>query len=130
MRRQQGLATVEFAIVGAVFILLLIAIMQLGLVIYFDNHVTQVARDAARYAALHGSAAPTPATAASVQAYVMTHSDGLVDTADLTVTTTWIPNNNPGSVVQVQVQYPFPVTIPFVPADVLTLESTSQMTIH
>jgi Flp pilus assembly protein TadG len=129
LHREKGLATVEFAIVGAVFLLLIIAIMQLGLAMYSRNHVTNVVRDAARYAALHGSAAPTPATAASIQAYVMDHSSGLVDTSKITVTTTWLPNNNPGSAVRVQVEYPFPLTIPFVPEETLSLRSSSEMVI-
>jgi Flp pilus assembly protein TadG len=128
-RRQQGMATVEFAIVGAVFLLLIFAVMELGLMMYTRNHVTNVAREAARYAALHGSAAPTPATVASIQSFVISHSEDLVNTDEITVTTTWLPNNNPGSVVRVQVQYPFPFAIPFIPADVMLLQGTSEMVV-
>jgi len=45
-----GQAMAEFALVGGVFILLVAAIIQFGLLLWSENTVTQVARDTARWA--------------------------------------------------------------------------------
>ena len=52
-----------------------------------------------------------------------------LDSSDLTITSTWAPDNNPGSVVKVQVQYKFKPVSLFLPAPTLSLSATSQMVI-
>ena len=48
---------------------------------------------------------------------------------NLNVTTTWSPDNKPGSMVLVQVRYTFNFTIPFITLKPVNLTSTSQMMI-
>ena len=47
----------------------------------------------------------------------------------IVVSTTWSPDNSPGSTVRVQVSYPFTVAIPFMDGNTLNFSSTSQLTI-
>jgi len=57
-----------------------------------------------RWASVHGSASSQPATANTVQDYVRSQAAGLT-TGNIVVSTTWIPNKNPGSTVSVNVSY-------------------------
>ena len=109
MRRNgktRGSAMIESAMVATVFLLLLVAIMEGGRLGLAYNSISFAAHRAARFAAVRGSASGHPASAADVQAEAL----GLVvalDPSNLTVTTTWTPDNHPGSTVQVTVAYRF-----------------------
>lgn len=48
--RQRGMSTVEFAIVGAVFFMVLIAVIEVSRALYVWNGLTEVSRRAARVA--------------------------------------------------------------------------------
>ena len=51
---------------------------------------------------------------------------GALDNTQVTVTTTWLPNNNPGSTVQVKVSYNFStILVPLSAAGVLTVQTTA-----
>ena len=119
---------VEFAIVASVFWLLLFAIMECSYAIFAYSYVSYSAREASRFAAVHGGGSRQPATADSVRQFVLGQTQGL-DTNQLTVNTTWAPDNQAGSVVKVQVQYNLKLSIPFMPASTLPLTSTSKMVI-
>lgn len=51
-QRQSGLATVEFAMVGSLFFLLLFAIIEIGRLLYTWNTLAEVTRRGARVAAV------------------------------------------------------------------------------
>lgn len=59
-RPSRGQALVEFALVFPIAILLLAALITLGLWVFYQQMVTNVAREAARYAAIHSSTAICP----------------------------------------------------------------------
>ena len=124
----RGQTMVEFAMVASVFLLLLMGIVQMGRAVYSYNFVSYAARDATRYAIVHGSKSLTPAATSDVQNFVVKEAHGF-DTSQFTVTTTWSPNNNPGSFVNVVVKYNFSLSIPFFGKVNLPLTSTSQMVI-
>jgi hypothetical protein len=52
--RTRGQALVEFALIFPVFILLLVAIFDLGHVVWANNSLATAAREAARFAVVHG----------------------------------------------------------------------------
>ena len=59
-RRSRGQALVEFGLVLPLFIMVLVGIVTLGMGIYFQQQVTNVAREAARFAAIHSATARCP----------------------------------------------------------------------
>ncbi|HYK94734.1 MAG TPA: TadE family protein [Candidatus Dormibacteraeota bacterium] len=58
----RGQALVEFALVAPVFLLVLFSVIALGLAIFYQAEITNAARQAARYAAIHSSTAQCPTT--------------------------------------------------------------------
>lgn len=61
---QSGLATVEFAIIGAVFFMVLFAVMEFGRTLYVVNTLTESARRGARMAAVCPVGSTAPASVA------------------------------------------------------------------
>ena len=127
-RLSRGQSAVELALIASVFLLVLFGIIQLSRAVYSYNLVSYAARDATRYAIVHGSDSITPATSAAVKNFVLNESNG-VDASQFTVATTWTPNNSPSSTVKVVVTYNFALSIPFFGSVTLPLSSTSQMVI-
>lgn len=122
-----GQATTEFPIAALAAVLFTIGIVFGGVAIYSYNFVSQAARDATRYAAVNGSKSLNPVTSSDVQTFVRNEATGL-NTNNITVSTTWNPDNNPGSTVEVLVKYTFQ---PFYPISgtTLTMASQSEMVI-
>lgn len=56
--RGQGIA--EFAIVAPIALMVIFGIISIGLWVFYQQQVTNVAREAARYAAIHSATAPCP----------------------------------------------------------------------
>ncbi len=123
-----GQAMMEFALVVPVFVLLMFGVMDFGKALYAYSFVSYAAREASRYAAVHGQNSKQPATSAGIQSFVNNETAGL-NTKRLVVTTTWSPDEKPGSVVKVQVQYSLPLSVPLLPATTISLWSVSQMVI-
>jgi Flp pilus assembly protein TadG len=119
----------EFAIVLPVLVLLLFGILDMGKAVYAYSYVSYSAREATRWAAVRGQTSKTPASSSDVQAFIVGETQGL-DTKQLTVTTSWSPDNKPGSVVTVQVQYSLPLSVPLLPTTTLALTSASKMVIQ
>lgn len=144
---EEGASLVEFALVAVLCFTVLFGVMMVGFAFYSHNVIAEAAREGSRYAIVRGSqscAESTPgcdATASSIRDYVRGLGFPGINPDNLTVTTTWSPTtagttctpsalcNNPGNQVRVQVQYAFPLDIPFVPSQMLNLTSTSQMVI-
>jgi Flp pilus assembly protein TadG len=132
-KRERGSALVEFAAVFTVLFTFLFAIMDLSRALYTYHFVADAAREGTRYAMVRGSTCTSwttacPAAASDIQTYLKSVPAG-INPASLTATTTWTPNNSPGSVVQVQVQYSFQPIFPFIPKTALVMTSTSQVVI-
>jgi Flp pilus assembly protein TadG len=127
-RRRRGSTLVESALAATVFLLLLVAIMECGRLGFAYSSVSFAAHRAARFASLRGSTSGHPASAADVRAQVVSLVAAL-DTAALTVNTTWTPDNQPGSTVAVTVRYGFqPLLIPL-SANLITVATTSRQLI-
>lgn len=148
---EEGGTLVEMALCSSILLSMLLGIMQLSLALYCYHYASDAAREATRWAIVRGSTSCTNtpnltdcnATAAQVQSYVQSlglpYSGGLTATtkwclASATKPTTWATcsattANTPHNEVQVQVQYTFPLGVPFVSVGNLTVSSTSQMVI-
>jgi len=122
---RRGSTLVESAVVAVVFLLLLTGAMELGRLGFAYNEVSFAAQSAARYASVRGSLSGNVATKAQIQSAAETYT-GALDNTQVTVTTTWLPNNNPGSTVQVKVSYNFStILVPLSAAGVLTVQTTA-----
>lgn len=108
---RSGTVAIETAFVLPVLLLFLYGIFELSHFAYTKIALGDAAQLGVRYAMVRGATSPTPATAASISAFVKGQIT-LINPNQVTVTTTWSPNNSPGSDVTVQTSYPF---VPFLP---------------
>ena len=127
-RRQRGSTLVESALCLMAFMLVLFGIMEFSFAVYAYNFVADAARDGARWASVRGSASSAPATATTVSDFVKSRVVGM-NRANLRVTSTWTPDNKPGSAVQVRVEYDTPMFINLAMNHPLTVTSTSRIII-
>lgn len=126
----------------------LIGLMKICLAIYTYHFVSEAAREGTRYAIVRGSACnatyfPTacPASGNNISSYVKSLGYPGISSTAMTVSTSWAtypagkvctPSptcNNPTDLVTVQVQYAFPLSIPFMANKTYTMTSTSAMII-
>jgi Flp pilus assembly protein TadG len=135
----RGQAYAEFAMTVLPTLLLVFGIISFGMVIYTYSFLSNAARDAVRYAIVHGSKSTSPATADDIQTFVRNEAKGL-KSSSISVSSCWNPqtspstcpgpsgNNAPGKVVSVQVSYTYH---PFYPFNNVTLplSSSAQMVI-
>jgi Flp pilus assembly protein TadG len=124
--KQRGSAMVEYALVLPLYLCLFIGIVNACLVMYMWNCTAYAARAATRYAAVHGSTAPYVCTSTDLTNIVYNAVPGM---RRATVTSTWTPNNSPGSTINVYVRFSFSTFIPLVKSQNLAVASSSQMTI-
>ena len=125
--RQKGSALIEGTFVTLAFLAMILGIIDWSRMMMANNFVSNAARDATRYAMVHGSGSSSPAQASDLTTLVKNRAVGL-DPTKITVTTTWNPNNSAGSSVTVQVQYSFQALVPYMPSS-MTLKSASTMII-
>ncbi len=125
-RSERGNELIELSLVGILLFTLVFGIMELGRAIWIYDTVAHLAREGARYAIVRGAESGQVASAADVDAHLQTLAAGMTG---LAVTTTWTPDNESGSVVQVRVDRPFDPIVPLVGLPPITLSSTSRMVI-
>jgi len=119
----------EFALVLTPCLTLFFGVINFALALYCYDFVCYSAQQAVRYATVHGSTATTVASSSSITSYVDGLVVGVLNTGALTVTTTWAPNNKPGSVVTVVVTYRFPPLTSLVSSVTIPLTRTAAMVI-
>jgi Flp pilus assembly protein TadG len=127
--RQRGAAMVEGALVMVVFLFMLFGLMDFGRMVWSYTTVAHSAREATRFASVHGSASGHTASASQIQGIVTSSSLGL-DPSKLTTTVTFTPDQSAGSTVKVSVSYSFSAIAPYIPVAPIALTSTSQMVIY
>jgi Flp pilus assembly protein TadG len=137
-----GSSLVEYAVIFAIFITMLLGIADFSRALYAYHFVSSQAREATRYAIVRGCAppttpeCPTQASATDIQTFVKNAPLG-IDASKVTApNTTWTfpdgtadSNHKRGSTVSVEVDYPFTFMFPFVSKSTLNMKSTSQMVI-
>jgi len=119
---RRGSTLVESAVVASVFLMLLAGIMEFGRLGFAYNCVSFAAQRAARFASVRGTSSGHAAAAADIETAAKGYA--ALNAAQMTVATTWQPNNQPGSTVQVKVTYTF--TSVLVPVGTLTLQTTAR----
>jgi Flp pilus assembly protein TadG len=125
-KRERGASAVEFALVVPMFLLILIGVAELTRAVWIYGTVAHAAREGTRYAMVRGAENKAPATAADIESYVQAKA-GYGSSTE--VTTTWQPDNKPGSTVHVSVQYNFQSVTSFLPIGPIALHSSSRMVI-
>lgn len=134
-RHERGTNLVEFALVLFIFLSLLLIIVAFGQALSAYHFVDNASREATRFAIVRGSTCTRlsggcPADSSDIQNYVEKIGAGTgINIKNLHVNTTWNPNNDPGSTVQVRVSYDDSLFFGFLPTTTITLSSTSQMVI-
>jgi Flp pilus assembly protein TadG len=130
---QEGTELFEFALVLIVLLTLIFGVMDFSRGLYTYHYLSNAAREGTRYAIVRGSAcsgfppSECPVSAEQVEAHVKSNTPG-IDPMALNVTTTWTPNNNPGSTVKVEVTYDYKFIFPLLPTTI-GMKSSSQMVI-
>jgi Flp pilus assembly protein TadG len=129
----RGQTYAEFMMVVLPTVSILFGIFSFGMTIYTYSFLSNAARDAVRYAIVHGSKSSSPASADTIQTYVRNEAKG-INPSSISVTSCWNPqappnqcpgasgNNAPGKVVSVSVSYSYH---PFYPFSGVTLPLTS-----
>ena len=146
----EGQSLVEFALIFAALFAMLFGIFELCLASYTYHYVSESAREGTRYAVVRGSSCALMPDCNAAAAQIQTYVQGLgypgINPTNMTVTTNWLspspgppnptwsactvaPCNAPGNLVQVQVNYAFPLGIPFWGSRTINISSTSQMVI-
>jgi Flp pilus assembly protein TadG len=106
-RSRDGASLVEFGLVAPVLVLLTLGIIDFGRIMWTSTTIEHVAREAARYAALHGAGAKVEATVASTQTYATDRATGLRP-GDMQVGVSYQGGSNAsGSSVTVAITYDF-----------------------
>lgn len=136
----------EFAFASVILLTLVFGVINLSQMFYAYQYIANAAREGTRFAIVRGSSCQIgvqtfcPAAATDVQSFLQNNAFWGINPKYMTVTTTWPdsgvtctpsadPCNNPGNRVQVQVTYQFPLRIPFIPNETLSMQSTSEMVI-
>jgi Flp pilus assembly protein TadG len=130
-RDDRGSELLEFAAASVVFFAVLFGTIEFGLGVWQYNMTADLAQEGARWAAVHGKASASPATAAQLQAYVQGRSPGfsVVATAVTASATADPKDGRPGEVISVQVNSTFSPVTNLIPSTTLNLTSTAKMTV-
>lgn len=118
---------VEFAITAILLLTIVFFIIEFGQATWRYNMIAGLAKDAARYASVHGAGSGSIADSATVQNYVNARSQGI----SVIVHTTWPDGGSKaaGNRVQVQVEGSFTPRTTLIPHSTLNLRSTAQVII-
>ena len=130
LRDRSGTALVEFGLLASIFLTLSFAIIDFGRMMWLNNTVEHVATEGARYAAVRGANKASPVDVDQVKTYVRDRAAG-VPAADMDISVTWSPNNNPGGSVTVLVTYNYEYIIGgMLGFDPVDLEGRSTMIVN
>jgi Flp pilus assembly protein TadG len=138
---EDGQALIESAVSLPVLFALLFCFMELCLVFYSYDMISECAREGSRYAMLlsstctNSSGGSCTATAAQVNSYVLGLGWPNLAGGTMSVATSYktpaggVGTNSVNNCVVVQITYVFAIAMPLVPKNSITLKSTSEMAI-
>ena len=58
--RPRGQALAEFALIASLFLMVLVGVIVLGIIVFYNQQLANAAREAARFAAVHSASAQCP----------------------------------------------------------------------
>ena len=125
---RRGSALIETALSFSAFLLLTFGVMEFSMAVFAYNFCSYAARDATRWASVRGSSIASPATNDDIKAFVKSQAVGLISNS-IGVTTTWVPDNSPGSEVRVAVTYDVIPLAGLAIKNTLKVGSTAQTTV-
>jgi Flp pilus assembly protein TadG len=145
-RKERGSTLLEYGLVIAMMVIVMVAIIEFGQALYTYHFVSNAAREATRWASVRSLTTNLPGGAATKGNVQQTFASAAslagmgLDHHQITIDTTWIapptptpkctpPANKPGCVVQVNVTYSYNFFFPFLPTSPVIMTSTSQMVI-
>jgi len=145
-KNEEGGSLVEFAIAGSLLFMMLFGIIEFSFAFYSFNFTAEAAKEAARYAAVRGGNSCSGTvhlsdcgiTSTQLQTVVQNMGYPGINANSTTVSVAWPDTcsdtgaancTEPGSNVQVNVSYQFPLSVPFWKATTLTMHSTAEMVI-
>ena len=105
LKREEGAAAVEFALVLPLLILILFGIIEFGLVLYRQEVITNASREGARYGIVIGSPRPTTGEIEDVVNTYLTNAG--LNAGNATIEVTPPPVMSSGSDLTVRVVYPY-----------------------
>ena len=133
---ESGQSMLELAVTLPALLALIFCFIELCMMFYSYNMISESAREGTRYAMVHGATCPTSAnptcmvTATQVNTYVSGLGWPNLGGGTVAVATSYPDGNEAiGSRVRVQVTYVFPITMPYVPTNSISMSTTSQMNI-
>jgi Flp pilus assembly protein TadG len=149
--REKGGTLVEFALVFVVLMTMIFGVFGFGHALYVYHFLDYTARDATRFASVHGSTCnddsscsttggPASSSNNVIQNYVATLIPPGVDSKKLTITPSYpivadgpttcaTTQNAPGCTVQVQLTYQFDFNLPLLPTKTISMSSSSELVI-
>ena len=126
---RRGAGAVEFALCVPILLLVVGGIAELGRFIFTGDALANAVREGARAAIVRGSASSSPLSASGIQELVKSRAASLA-TQSISVTVTYSPNNDPGSVVTIQARYPLSFVMPpFSALGAITLSRSASLII-
>jgi Flp pilus assembly protein TadG len=142
---EEGMAAVELALVAVLFLTFLFGSIDVCRAMYSYHFVSHAARAAARFAAVRGSncaglSGGCPASQADIQTFITGITPPGISTKAITVTANCglignvnggcsSPNNKPGNMVKVTVQYDYAFAFGFMPKGAIPMKAHSQLVI-
>jgi Flp pilus assembly protein TadG len=111
-KKQRGSAMIEMAVILPIYLSLVIDTIQLCLIIFGYCNATYASREAARYAAVHGTGSTYQCTSTDLSNIATQYLWGVPKNA-VTISSSWSPDNNPGSSVTVKISVTYPAALPF-----------------
>jgi len=100
MHRRKGATMIEFSLVFLLLLFMMAGVFEVGRVIWTYNSLTHAAKQASRYAMVHGSKNPLGQNATTVETYAKEQAIG-IPAAQISVSVVTDPDNTPGSEVSV-----------------------------
>jgi len=133
---ETGSALIEFAVSLSLMMTFVLVLMQICIAFYTYGMISECAREATRYASVHGSSCLTSgsspssctATVAQFNTYATSRGFPNIGGGTLLPNTTYPDSNElPGSRVLVQITYSLSTSLPLVPKKTISLQVSSEM---
>lgn len=123
-----GATAIEFALIGPIFLLVLLAVFDIGRLVLVSATIEYAAQEGAGFASLHGSSSIAPATEEQISARVRGLIRG-VDPDDVSVDVRWSPDSSSGSTVAVQTGYEHRILMGLLPIPPLSLSGQASLVV-